>query len=371
MCGRAGRPRFDPSGEAVLVARNLGEQEDLFDRYLMAPPEDVESRLAAEPALRMHLLALVASGAVSDERGLEAFFAETFFGHTRSVVELADTVRSVRDFLEAHELLARGPALRATPFGQLTSEVYLDPLSAIVLRGALERAPINVRPFPMLAAVAATPDLPPLFTRRSDERALVDRYTEEEAELLVKPEEEPLELPLDVFLATLKTASVLEAWTEEVPLVELTERFGVGAGDVHAKVEDADWLLFGASRLAFRFQRRLSRPLDALSLRVRYGVREELLDLVHLRGVGRVRGRRLFDAGYTDRDAVRRATHGDLSRVLGSPRVADSILRQLRPAARAATPTPAPPAEPTPTAAEEPPPKAPARSKGRRTLEEF
>jgi helicase len=370
MCGRAGRPRFDTSGEAVLVARNRGEEMDLFDRYLTAPPEDVESRLAAEPALRMHLLALVASGAVADERQLEAFFAETFFGHTRSVTELADTVRTVRDFLEQHDLLEHGRALRATAFGDLTSQLYLDPLSAIVLRGALERAPINVRPFPLLAAVAATPDLPPLFTRRSDERDLLERFTEEEAELLVQPEEEPLNLPLDTFLSTLKTASVLEAWTEETALVALTDRFGVGAGDVHAKVEDADWLLFGASRLAIRFQRRIARPLDALSLRVRYGVKEELLDLVRLRGIGRVRGRLLFDAGYPDRDSLATATVAQVGRVLGSARLAESVLRQLRPGARAG-PVQNPPSE-APSPAEPPPPTSKrAPSTSRKTLEEF
>ncbi|MCI4360139.1 MAG: ski2-like helicase, partial [Thermoplasmata archaeon] len=80
MCGRAGRPRFDPTGEAVLLARTVDEEERMMDQYLSAPPEDVVSRLAAEPALRMHLLALVASGEVGSEEALESFFAATFYG---------------------------------------------------------------------------------------------------------------------------------------------------------------------------------------------------------------------------------------------------------------------------------------------------
>ncbi|MCI4336935.1 MAG: DEAD/DEAH box helicase, partial [Thermoplasmata archaeon] len=99
MCGRAGRPRFDTSGEALLIARSAEEEERFLDQYLSAPPEVVGSRLAAEPALRMHLLALVASGEVASEEELESFFAETFYGHTLPLRELTEKVRTVRDFL--------------------------------------------------------------------------------------------------------------------------------------------------------------------------------------------------------------------------------------------------------------------------------
>jgi len=329
MCGRAGRPRFDAAGEAVLIARTADEAERFLDDYLSAPPERVQSRLAAEPALRMHLLALVASGQVASEAELEQFFAATFFGHTVALRELAFVVENVRRFLEDHEFLEPVAELRATAFGALTSELYLDPMSAVVLRQALERAPINPSPFALLAAVAATPDLPPMFLRRGEEAELLTRFTDVEPELLVKPDEEPLRLDLDLFLATLKTASVLESWVAETPLVDITERFGIGAGDVRAKVEDAEWLLFGAGRLAVRFQRRAARSIDELSLRVRYGVAEELLDLVRLRGIGRMRGRALFRAGYPDREALKGARVDHLETILKSRPLAKAVLAEL------------------------------------------
>jgi helicase len=366
MCGRAGRPRFDAAGEAVLLARSEEEAERFLDDYLSAPPERVQSRLAAEPALRMHLLALVASGEVANEAELEQFFAATFFGHTVELRELAVVVENVRRFLEHHEFLEPVAELRATAFGALTSELYLDPMSAVVLRQALERAPINPSAFSLLAAVAATPDLPPMFLRRGEEAELLARYTDSESELLIKPEEEPLRLDLDLFLATLKTASVLEAWVSETPLVELTERFGIGAGDVRAKVEDADWLLFGASRLAVRFQRRAARSIDALSLRVRYGVNEELLDLVRLRGVGRVRGRALFRAGYPDREALKGARLDHLESLLKSRPLAKAVLAEVSGGRR--KPADEPPATPPPPTV---PATPPARPRGPRRLDEF
>jgi helicase len=361
MLGRAGRPRYDPVGEALLIARTPDDEDRLLDHYLSAPPEPVASRLAAEPALRMHLLALVASGAVTGEEDLRHFFAATFYGHTLPLDELDAKVTGVREFLESNELLESGPALRATRFGHLTSELYLDPLSAIVIRDVLARAPLGVGKFPLLAAIAATPDLPPLFLRRGEEPDLMTRYTDEAAELLVKPEEPPLHLDLEIFLATLKTAAVLEAWTDEVPILELTHRFGIGAGDLRTKVEDADWLLFAAGRLAATFQRRLGRPIDDLSFRVRYGVREELLDLVRLRGIGRVRARMLYRAGYPDRESLRQAPLDRIEQALKSRKLAEMVLSQLKgrsdrapiPDVPPATdPTPGPPASrsPRPTA---------------------
>ncbi len=364
MLGRAGRPRYDPVGEALLLARSPDDEGRLLDKYLSAEPEPIESRLAAEPALRMHVLALAASGAVSTESELEAFFRATFYGRTLPLADLESTVRAVRRFLVENELLEPGDRLIATRFGRLTSELYLDPLSAVVLRHVLERAPLGVGPFPLFAAIAATPDLPPLFLRRGDEPDLLARYTDEAEELLVRPEEPPLDLDLEVFLATLKTATVLEAWAEEVPLVDLTARYGIGAGDVRSKVEDADWLLFAAGRLATVFNRRLERTIDDLSLRVRYGVGEELLDLVRLRGIGRVRSRLLYRAGYPDRESLRQAPLDRVAQALRSPALAEMVLSQVR---RRAGP-------PTGTASKSPPAPPPAptlRRSTARTLEEF
>ncbi len=370
MCGRAGRPRYDTVGEAVLIARTPEEEERYLDGYLSARSETVVSRLAGEPALRMHLLALVASGEVGDEIELEQFFAGTFYGHTLAYSELRFTLERVRRFLEEQRLLLPGPKLSATPFGVMTSELYLDPISAVLLRRALERAPLGVRPFALLAAVAATPDLPPMFLRRGEERTFLSRFAEEESELLLKPEEDGLTADLETFLATLKTAALLERWIEEVPIVEITQEFGVGAGDLRAKVEDASWLLFGLSRLAVRFRRELGRPIDALELRVQYGAAEDLLDLVRLPGIGRVRGRRLVEAGFPDREALRGAPLDRVARALGSPALAKQILAELNPGRSTGTRRSGDP--PPESSGESPPPPGPGR--GRRshpTLEEF
>jgi helicase len=61
MCGRAGRPRYDKYGEAVLIAKNDGEKDLLLEEYLLGENENLYSKLGTEPAIRSHVLALIAT----------------------------------------------------------------------------------------------------------------------------------------------------------------------------------------------------------------------------------------------------------------------------------------------------------------------
>ena len=61
MLGRAGRPRYDPLGEAWLACKGGDPRQvadEIADRYIHGPVEDISSKLAAEPAMRFHLLSI-------------------------------------------------------------------------------------------------------------------------------------------------------------------------------------------------------------------------------------------------------------------------------------------------------------------------
>ncbi|MGB1587082.1 MAG: DEAD/DEAH box helicase, partial [Thermoplasmatota archaeon] len=79
MMGRAGRPRYDPYGEAVLLAKDLDMKEALVEEYLRGSPEPVSSKLAADAAIRIHTLASIAGRYCHTQQELESFFGHTFW----------------------------------------------------------------------------------------------------------------------------------------------------------------------------------------------------------------------------------------------------------------------------------------------------
>jgi helicase len=110
---------------------------------------------------------------------------------------------------------------------------------------------------------------------------------------------------------------------EEDPLLE---KYGIGPGDLRNKVELGEWLLYSMRELANIFNKDAYAPLTELMVRVRYGVRRELLDLVKLRGVGRARARSMFDHGVRSLDDVRAIEVARLARI---PKVGDALAKSI------------------------------------------
>ncbi|MEM3641374.1 MAG: DEAD/DEAH box helicase, partial [Candidatus Bathyarchaeia archaeon] len=81
MAGRAGRPKYDKFGEAVLIAKTADETDYLMENYILAHPERIWSRLAVERILRSHVLATIAANFAYTERGIYEFFSKTFYAH--------------------------------------------------------------------------------------------------------------------------------------------------------------------------------------------------------------------------------------------------------------------------------------------------
>jgi helicase len=132
------------------------------------------------------------------------------------------------------------------------------------------------------------------------------------------------------WLGSLKTARVLMDWIDEDDREEIAERYDVGPGDIHTRVERSEWLLYAAESLAHVVDADdgVLEGVRKTHLRIEQGVREELLPLVQVRGVGRVRARRLYEAGIEDRDALRSAEVDRIARLVG-PKTAVSILDEV------------------------------------------
>ncbi|MGC9308980.1 MAG: helix-hairpin-helix domain-containing protein, partial [Thermoplasmatota archaeon] len=96
---------------------------------------------------------------------------------------------------------------------------------------------------------------------------------------------------------------IQERWEQH-----LVQKYGVGPGDIHSKVEVAEWLLHAMREMARIFNFDAVPDLTKLIMRMRYGCREQLLNLVQLRNIGRVRARALYKAGFKSVNDLRRAS---------------------------------------------------------------
>lgn len=329
FCGRAGRPQYDRFGEAVLIAHSRSEVDVLFDEFINAPPERVTSKLATEPALRTHVLASIAAGYARDLSSIRDFMAKTFFAYQFGVGRVESVVDRVLDFLEKNELIKRqGDLLIPTPFGELVSALYIDPLSGVIIRNGL--ALVSTSPpsdLALLHLISSTPDMPPLYMGSRDYEWVEAEYEAHRGEFLV-PANEDDPLLFEKFLSDLKTALLLKAWVEEEREDDIHERFGVGAGDIRRTAETAEWLLHSAHNIARLFKvRHALAPIRRLMERVRYGVREELLELVQLEGIGRVRARSLFRGGFRTLKDVAGASEADLASL---PYIGREIARSIK-----------------------------------------
>ena len=411
MMGRAGRPGLDPYGEAILLATDRDTMDELFERYLWAEPEAVRSKLAAEPALRTHVLATVASGFATTREGLLAFLDRTLYAsQTDDDDRLATVTDRVLDYLEANEFIERdGDELTATGIGHTVSRLYLDPMSAAEIVDGLREGVASggassagsasaggtatsaadadgpadaadagfvaasdladtadddgtgatdasepaestagadgdadgggdaadgatgdteLTPLGLYHLVTRTPDMYQLYLKSGDRETYEEEFYEREPEFLGHAPSEFEDVAWEDWLAALKTARLLEDWASELDEDTIAERYGVGPGDIRGKVDTAEWLLGAAEQLANELDLGVTVDVREARKRVEYGVGGELLDLAGVRGIGRKRARRLFEAGIETRAELREAEKSVvLGALRGREKTAENVLQ--------------------------------------------
>jgi helicase len=334
MAGRAGRPKYDKVGEAVLVAKTADEADYLMDNFVLARPERIWSRLAVEKIIRGHVLATIASDFAHTENGIYEFFGKTFYAHQYDVKAIKSIIAKILKFLYDEEMIdLSGEDIYATKFGKRVSELYIDPLSAVVIRDALRNKPVYLTDLSMLHLIAHTPDMGPIMRPYSREMdALAVQMEEHKDEFFMEvPNEWDDHIAYEEFLGEIKTAMVLHSWIDEISEEKLLEQFSVQPGDLYRIIENAKWLLHATHEIASLLGNREILPLAfELVERVSKGIRKELLPIVKLEGVGRVRGRIIYNAGFKTVDDIKHASLEDLTNLpLVGPRLAKKIKEQV------------------------------------------
>jgi len=331
MAGRAGRPRYDKVGEAILLAKTQDEQDYLMESYVLAQPERIWSKLAVERVLRSHVLATIAADFAHTEQGIYDFFGKTFYAYQYDPKAIRGVITKILKFLYDEEMIeVSGENIYATRFGRRISELYIDPVTGVLIRDALQvRAPM-LTDLSYLHMIAHTPDIFPRlrpYSREIDELALfVDQHRSEF--MFPVPDEWEDRIAYEGFLGEAKLAWVLKSWIDETSEDEIIGNFRVQPGDLYRIIDSAKWLLYASHELARLFKHKDVLPsLSELMERVRKGVKKELLPLVRLEGIGRVRARILYNAGLKTVEDLKRAP---MERLTSLPLIGLKLAKRIK-----------------------------------------
>jgi len=334
MAGRAGRPQYDKVGDSILIAKTEDERDYLMESYILADTERIWSKLAVERILRSHVLATVASDFAHTEQGIYEFFGKTFYAYQYDPRAIKGVIGKSLGFLFTEKMVeVGGDKIYATKFGRRVSELYIDPLTGVIIRDALTSRAQRLTDISFLHMIARTPDMFPKLRPYSKEMDVLQFFVEDHQDefMFALPAMYQDRIAFEEFLGEAKLAWVLKTWMNETTEDEMIERFSVQPGDLYRLISTSKWLLHASHELASLFKHKDLLPhLAKLTVRIEKGVKPELLPLVKLEGIGRARARVLYNSGLRSMDDLKRAPLPKLTGLpLIGPRLAKKIKEQV------------------------------------------
>jgi len=117
---------------------------------------------------------------------------------------------------------------------------------------------------------------------------------------------------------------ILYDWINEEKEDIIIQKYGIGEGDLQRLRENMDWLLYSFEKISHLFRRNIPQ-IRSLRTRVRYGVKEELLDLIEIKGIGRIRARKLHNEGIKNREAINIDNLKSIKKLLGE-KMAEALI---------------------------------------------
>jgi helicase len=331
MAGRAGRPSYDKVGDSILIAKTEDERDYLMESYVLADTERIWSKLAVERILRSHVLATISSDFAHTEQGIYEFFGKTFYAYQYDPRAIKGVIAKSLGFLFTEKMVeVGGDKIYATKFGRRVSELYIDPLTGVVIRDALSSRAQRLTDISFLHMIAHTPDMYPKLRPYSREMDNLQFFIEDHQEefMFDLPDAWMDRMAFEEFLGEAKMSWVLKAWMDETSEDEMIERFRVQPGDLYRLISTSKWLLHASHELASLFKHKdLLSSLAKLTVRIEKGVKPELLPLVKLEGIGRARARVLYRSGLKNVDDVKRAP---LRKLTGLPLIGTRIAKKIK-----------------------------------------
>jgi helicase len=342
MFGRSGRSRYDSWGEGILVAKNREDVRELENYYIKGKLEEISSKISTESALRMHVLSLISNGFCKSQNQLLDFLKKTFFGKKFKEIsilkeKIEEVIFALEDwqFIKAEEIKEDGEVvdkkLMATKIGKRISQLYLDPASANLFIENLKDCQ-KANEFTIFCLISKAEEMKPSPSLSMKDTFLIEQeiFKNEEYFFFQVPDE--FDDEYEEFLREAKLATIFSFWIEEKTEGEIMEKLKITPGELHSRIEILDWILYSILEISklIPFNEEIKRMLKKLRVRAYYGIKEELIPLVYLKGIGRIRARALFDAGLKTISDLKKASVERIAQILKSKSLAEKIKKEIK-----------------------------------------
>jgi helicase len=202
--------------------------------------------------------------------------------------------------------------------------LYIDPLTGTYFRDSIKKISSKKQhTLGLLHLISNCDEFFPKFSLRQKDYA--------EASVLIENNSEQLIEPISEYDCS-RSLLAIKAWINEHTEINLSEKLGIESGDMHRMAETANWLCYCLREISKNAERAdLLEEISNLRQRIVYGIKEELLDLVKIKGIGRVRARKLFKHGIENLDDLRKIPVNKLAEIdkIGII-IADNIKTELK-----------------------------------------
>lgn len=303
--GRSGRP-YKSKGRVFLLAQDPEEAMDLWNRYLhktrleSITPKTLRRENVAELIL---LEAKQEKGTTKEE--IVSLLMETLEVKVRSVnpKTISALVCKVISDLSRFRLVEGHGRIKRTKLGEFVNNLTQSPYDAqAIIRFLRKKERISDFQLLFLAGSIGLAKDVRTFNMTQGEMQRLSSITKRLG----------IRLPSLDLDASLRRALILAEYISEESIGDITKRYAYFAdNDVYELSKYASRSMVEIAKIAKKIRHmRIAKRAELLAKRIQYGVKEDLIQsqLVFLPEIGRMRGRRLLNAGFSNVKAVAEAS---------------------------------------------------------------
>ncbi|QEE16152.1 DEAD/DEAH box helicase [Promethearchaeum syntrophicum] len=221
-----------------------------------------------------------------------------------------------------------------TKFGKITSQSYVSPKDAVLIREdiiyalvLLQNKELELNTISWLHLITKPSGFHKLFLRKSDYTP-INSFIEDFADNLIMEEIYTYgQKDYSDFAQEIKLTMILRDWISEIPEPDIVEHFNIGSGDLRRIINNAQWFLRTAAQISrLDADASVTKEFSDINLRVSHGIKHSLIPLVKLKGIGRIRARKLYNSGYTTIKLIKSAP---LEKLAVVPLIGEKLARSI------------------------------------------